>query len=160
MSATTRMKYAQNHLLPAVGVKYDFTRLGARRFLAGTWPHAETGENPGLCNGRSGEGARWNPFNTTLALAGSTLYNTLSPGFGVRNYDSADQGALAFAQTLRGDVRYADLLRLLRKRFVTRRQLIAALDASPWGTHQPLLGEADQAYMANRDFYNDYPIGA
>ena len=166
MSATTRQNFAQRFLLPALGVRYDPSRIGARRFLAGTWPHAETGENPGLCNGVPRQGARWNPFNTTLPMPHSTLYNELSPGFGVRNYATATDGAQAFAMTLTntknpdGTLMYGEFLRLLRKRFVTRKQLIAALDKTNWGTHEPLLSAADGAYMANRGFYNSYPIGA
>lgn len=160
MAATTRIWFAQHYLLPAIGVTYGPSRLGARRFLAGTWPHAETGEKPGLCNGKPGEGAKWNPFNTTLQLPGSTFYNTLAPGVGVQNYVSAEQGAQAFARTLTGDVRYGPFFDLLRKRWVKQADLIEALDASPWGTHEPLLDYAFQAYMAHRGFYNYYPIGA
>lgn len=159
MSATTRIHFART-VMSDLAIPDTLAHIGARRFLAGTWPHAETGEKPGLCNGKPGEGARWNPFNTTLVLPGSTFYNHITPTIGVQDYLTEHDGAIAVVRTLEGDARYATFLALLRKRWVTQKQLCNALDKTPWGTHQPLLENARQAYMANRGFYNYYPIGA
>lgn len=159
MAALTRRKFAVL-LMDALDIPDTLAHVGTRRFLAGTWPHAETGERPGLCNGVPGEGARWNPFNTTLPLAGSTFYNHLSPTTGVQNYRTAADGALAFKHTLLGDARYAAFVHALSKPGMTQRQLCIELDATPWGTHLALLEAARKAYNANRSFYNNYPIGA
>jgi len=145
-------------LLRELGIPDTLPHVGARRFLI-SWMHAETGEKPGLCNGIPGQGARWNPLNTTLQLPFSTFYNHLSPTTGVQNYWTADDGANAFRITLEGDVRYKDFLALLAKKGVFQRDLADALDKTPWGTHQPLIGHAVDAYNNNRKFYNHYPIG-
>lgn len=45
-------------------------------------------------------GAAFNPLNTTQPAPGSTLFNTLSPGFGVRNYTSYQQGVQVVASQI------------------------------------------------------------
>jgi hypothetical protein len=117
--------------------------------------HAESGEHPGLCNGKAGQGAAWNPLNTTLALPGCTSYNTVP----VRNYASQADGARAVALTLHGDQRYAPVLAALARPFVTVKAINATIAASPWGTPGWLLEDARTAYNADRAFFNLYPIG-
>jgi hypothetical protein len=153
----TRKRFA-SLLLDELGVPDTLLHIGARRFLT-AWMHAESGEHPGFCNGVPGQGAKWNPLNTTLQLPGSTFYNNLSTTTGVQNYKSSGDGTRAVAITLRGDARYADFLELLAKPGVFQRDLADAIDKTPWGTHQPLIGEAVDAYNRNRKFFNTYPIG-
>lgn len=153
----TRRQFA-GMLLTELGIPNTATHVGARRFLV-AWMHAETGEHPGLCNGLQGQGAAWNPLNTTLPMPGSTFYNHLSSTTGVQNYQTAGDGAVAFRRTLEGDVRYNDFVSLLQRPFAFQRDLADELDKTPWGTHQPLIGNAVDAYNSNRKFFNRYPCG-
>lgn len=153
----TRRQFA-GMLLKEMGVPDTDAHVGARRFLV-AWMHAETGEHPGLCNGVSGEGAAWNPLNTTLKMPGSTFYNHLSTTTGVQNYATAKDGTVAFRRTLEGDTRYAELVSLFKTPGSTQADLATALDKSPWGTHKPLITVAIEAYNHDRKFFNRYPIG-
>jgi len=157
MPTMTRRAFA-HILMEELGVPDTLAHIGARRFLV-AWMHGESGENPGFCNGVDGQGAKWNPLNTTLPLPGSTFYNHLSPTTGVQNYRFAPDGALAVRQTLEGDKRYAQLLALFHKSFVRQRELGDALAKSPWGTHEPLVTNMLNGYNNNRRHFNTYPIG-
>jgi len=142
-------------IMGLLGIPNTITHVGARRALT-AWMHAESGEHPGLCNGLPGQGARWNPLNTTLALPGCTSYNSVP----VRNYAAQADGALAVVRTLEEDTRYAPVIAALRKPFVNVKTVNKAIAASPWGTPGWLLEDARTAYQRNRAFYNTYPIGA
>lgn len=82
--------------------------------------------------------ARFNIYNTTLEMPGSTLFNELGPGFGVRNYASYDDGVTATARTLnrgadRNEHGYALIRRLMRNNAPAAR-ILEAVEASDWGT--------------------------
>jgi hypothetical protein len=148
---TTRADFSKQCLIAATGVN----RRGAHRALC-AWSIAESGTRP--CDGDVG--ANWNPWNTTLQLPGSTFYNLLASGIGVQNYTSAAQGAQAFAKTLHGDVRYATLLEVLARKYVSVKTVFLALDASPWGTHEPLLTAVRERYAADMETINELPVGS
>lgn len=147
----TRMQFATQCLIATVGV----APRGARRALC-AWSIAESGTRP--CDGRLG--AAWNVWNTTLPLPGSTYYNHLTSTSGVQNYASAAQGAEAFARTLHGDARYLTLLDALARPFVYAHTVLHAIDGSPWGTHEPLLGDCLTRYNKDRAIINLLPVGA
>lgn len=150
---TTRIEFARDCLIAATGV----SRRGARRALC-AWSIAESGTRP--CNGQPNQGANYNCWNTTLQLPGSTFYNHLSPTTGVQNYVSATQGCQAFAKTLHGDARYADLLEVLGRKYVSMKTVFQALDASPWGTHEPLLTAVRERYAADMTIIDELPVGS
>ncbi len=141
--------------MAGLGIPNTLVHRGARRALV-AWMHAETGEHPGLCNGLPGQGARWNPMNTTMFMVGCTAYNSVP----VRNYLTQADGARAVVLTLEGDARYAPVIAALRKPFVTVKTVNAAIAVSPWGTPGWLLEDARTAFNANRAFFNTYQIGA
>lgn len=73
--------------------------------------------------------ARNNPWATTMPYPGCTEFNSV----GVKNYRTIDDGIQATVETLKnGD--YDTLLLRLRTRGTTPRALMAALNASPWGS--------------------------
>ena len=79
-----------------------------------------------------GYGGKNNPLNTTMAMPGSTIFNT----HGVRNYVSLDQGLEAAHKTLiLSDVRYGydRVVRRLRQSRPPHSTLTALIDSS-WGT--------------------------
>jgi len=89
----TRGEFARD-FAKRVGAEAD-TRTHVHTMVAlQAWMQAEHG-----INDESPE-ARFNPLNTTLEFPGSTLFNELSPGFGVRNYATYDDGLTATARTL------------------------------------------------------------
>lgn len=150
---TTRSLFARDCLIAAVGVN----RRGAHRALC-AWSIAESGVRP--CNGEPNQGANYNCWNTTLKLIGSTYYNHLTPTSGVQNYPTAAKGAEAFAKTLHGDARYAPLLDALVRPYVSMKTVLAAVDESPWGTHEPLLTAVRERYLADMAVINNLPVGS
>lgn len=96
--------------------------------LLDAWTVAEQG-NPARA-------AQFNPFNTTLDMPGSTLFNTLWPGGGVRNYPDWATGLKATAQTLLGS--FPGIVSALRAGTATP----ATIYTSNWGTGQFSLGDA------------------
>lgn len=147
-------------ILAELGIAHGWKHTGSKRALV-SWMHAESGEQPGLCNGIPGQGAAWNPLNTTLNLgAGCTSahnYNSVP----VRNYLSQECGARAVANTLlhTPDQGYEAIVAALAKPFNTVKAINRAIDASGWGTHLALLTAAASAYAKNRTFYNTYSVG-
>ena len=105
----------EHELLGAMGIKPSAARLSFLR----AWAACEGGT------------ARFNPFNTTLELAGATRYNRA----GVRSYSDRYQGLAATLLTLR--LPYYDALRKalaapnLSAVAIARRSTVA-LDT--WGT--------------------------
>jgi cell wall-associated NlpC family hydrolase len=84
-----------------------------------------------------------NPFNTTQPMSGSSFYNNLGGGIGVRNYTTAQQGIDATITTLTNG-RYGNIIGALREGD-NAMKAAAALAASPWGTGaltQKVLGGA------------------
>lgn len=152
MARMTRAQYA-NGILVGLGLRRWAILLrhrGARRALVAVML-AESGHEP--CNGTSG--ARNNPLNTTQAEPGATNFNAVP----VRNYPTAAEGIQAVLDTLHGDARFAGLITALRTRGVKAATVLDAWDRSPWGTHQPLLGEALQSFMLDRSYYNSLEVG-
>lgn len=86
------------------------------------WAQSESG--PPLSQG----GAVWNPFNTTLALPGSTNFNSV----GVKNYVTWQDGAHATAKTL-SSKKYVKLTKALGDG-TSAMDMAVALAATPWGT--------------------------
>jgi hypothetical protein len=79
---------------------------------------------------RQAEGgtARYNPFNTTQRMPGSSAYNTV----GVQHYPDPQTGVNATVKTILNG-RYANLVAALRAG-TSSRAMVQALAASPWGT--------------------------
>jgi len=79
---------------------------------------------------RQAEGgtARYNPFNTTPRMTGSSAYNRV----GVQNYPDPQTGVNATVKTILNG-RYANLVAALRAG-TSSRAMAQALAASPWGT--------------------------
>lgn len=148
----TRIEFAVG-ILEGLGIGTGWAHRGAKRALV-SWMHAETGEHPGYCNGLLGEGARYNPLNTTLPWPLATDYNNV----GVKNYPTARAGIAATVATLK-ESQYAGIVQLLALPLASAKSINRAIDASPWGSHEPLLSEALSSYNTNRSFYNNYPVG-
>jgi len=127
----TRGEFARD-FAKRVGAEAD-TRTHVHTMVAlQAWMQAEHG-----INDESPE-ARFNPLNTTLEFPGSTLFNELSPGFGVRNYATYDDGLTATARTLnraadRGEHGYRLVRRLMRNN-APAAKILEAVEASNWGT--------------------------
>lgn len=92
-----------------------------------TWFDVEHGDT-GLTGGFD-QGGRYNPFDTTLKVPGSTSYNAA----GVQNYPSATVGIEATAATLE-EPAYRNLLSEMRSGHASLAQLEDAENASPWGS--------------------------
>lgn len=87
---------------------------------------------------RQHEGGRatWNPFNTTLNLPGSTLYNDLGRGIGVRNYVDRAQGLQATISTLKQS-NYAGIVQAIKNinnDKITINKAMEAVNNSNWGS--------------------------
>jgi hypothetical protein len=114
-----RSQFGQAVLLkiaPHVG----FTRERAGFFIA--WAAFEGSE------------ALNNPFDTTEPYDGATDYNSV----GVKNYLTWEDGVDATVRTLVNGY-YEHFLKVLRNEKSTVRELLNALDATPWGSHPTTL---------------------
>jgi hypothetical protein len=83
-----------------------------------------------------GGGARYNPFNTTLRLPGSTTYNSV----GVQNYVDAAQGVEATVKTLKEN--HGQRYHLIRRRLranASAGEIVRAFGESAWGTNLTLV---------------------
>jgi hypothetical protein len=76
-----------------------------------------------------GKGGRYNPFNTTFSISGSTNYNK----HGVKNYSSAQEGLIATIRTLTNG-KYNCILNGLRKNLGARTIASCRGDLKTWGT--------------------------
>lgn len=82
-----------------------------------------------------GGDARYNPFNTTLRLPGSTTYNSV----GVQNYTDAAQGVEATVKTLKEQGHgYHKIRRRLRAN-ASAGEIVRAFGESAWGTNLTLV---------------------
>lgn len=86
-----------------------------------------------------GTAARYNPLATTTRRPGSTAFNR-NAGFPVQNFASLQDGISATAQTLRNG-RYGPLVNLLARGNASMNDLAKAVQQSPWGTKQGLIGQ-------------------
>jgi hypothetical protein len=77
-----------------------------------------------------GGGARFNPFNTTLRMPGSTNYNSV----GVQNYVTAAQGVEATVKTLKENGHGYEKIRKLLRANGSAAEILKAIGASDWGT--------------------------
>jgi len=107
------------------------TRTKAANALLG-WMIAESGAN--LCNGVPGNGARYNPLNTTKVMGEKcdiSNYNSV----GVKNYASKKCGVQATVATLENP-RYRDVVRQLKRVIYPgwRNRFANAVQESGWGT--------------------------
>ena len=105
----------------------------ARDVLAlGGWPTHQSNHTALVC-AFAGEGtkARFNPWATTRPEPGATDFNTSH----VKNYVSWEQGVKATVDTLKNG-NYQEIIDCLRRHDAAAVTL-AAIDASPWGTHFP-----------------------
>jgi hypothetical protein len=85
-----------------------------------------------------GGSAKYNPFNTTLKMPGSTDYNKVAPGIAVQNYISAEQGIAATVKTLHGTGHgYEKIIRRLRKNAFAIAICMAIVE-SDWGTGEAI----------------------
>jgi peptidoglycan hydrolase-like protein with peptidoglycan-binding domain len=85
---------------------------------------------------RQAEGATaaFNPFNTTQPWPGSTRYNDLGDGVGVRNYDSAETGITATVKTMLNGY-YNTIVEMLRNDSEPMKIATEALpELKTWGT--------------------------
>jgi hypothetical protein len=102
-------------------------------------------------------GARFNPLNCTLKMAGSTAFNW-NGGFPVQNYVSLEQGLEATVKTLDGEgLGYGPVRQGLRDNDHPRVTL-AAVEASAWGTGglaRSIVDDVKNSYHQ----YADQPIG-
>jgi len=81
-----------------------------------------------------GGSARFNPFNSTRRLPGSTDYNRLPNGVAVQNYASPHQGIEATVLTLmENQPGYARIRKRLRNN-ADADEIIKAIGESSWGT--------------------------
>lgn len=101
------------------------------------WSVAESGTLP--LTGVPGEGARYNPLNTTYPMAGSTDYRATPT---VQSYASVEDGILATARTLKlatvgaGPSGYDAIRQALKHRL---RNFPKAVGNSQWGTSGPMV---------------------
>lgn len=86
-----------------------------------------------------------NPFATTQPWSNSTEFNSV----GVRNYESVEDGIGATVHTLNYG-QYDYLREVLRNVHSTPREMIGALNASPWGSYVSieLFEEVEKNYTA------------
>ena len=152
MATPTRHQFAHDVLLGVAGVS-GLNYLGPLWALVG-WTIAESGSHP--CNGVSGQGARYNPLNTTLVLPGSTSYNSI----GVQNYTSYEQGVQATVSTL-SETPYAKVVKALNHTGQYDRAALVLWEVvgSPWGTagKDAYNGLAD--FLDDKSFYNQLTLG-
>lgn len=127
-------------------------QLGAWRAF-GAWELAESGTN--VCNGISGQGAKWNPYNTTMPAPNSTCYN--QPAC-VRNYPTYLSGVQATVKTLNLNA-YGPIRAAITTDGVSARQVMEAIATTPWGTSLEGLLNALEEYQLHRSYYNGLPIG-
>jgi hypothetical protein len=91
-----------------------------------------------------GGSAKYNPFNTTLKMPGSTDYNKIAPGVAVQNYTSAAQGIAATVKTLHGASHgYERIVRRLRKNAFAIAICMAIVE-SDWGTGEAFDDDEDE----------------
>jgi len=86
-----------------------------------------------------GTSARFNPLATTTRRPGSTAFNR-NGGYPVQNFKSIEDGISATAQTLTNG-RYGPLVSLLARGNASAQDLSKAVQQSPWGTKQGLIGQ-------------------
>lgn len=148
-----RADFAHDVLLAVAGVSGQ-PHVGALWALGG-WMVAESGHEP--CTGVSGQGAAYNPLNTTLHQVGSTQYNSA----GVQNYASYTGGVQATVDTL-NDPRYAKLVKTMKTAGTTgeAQRVLWEVTGSPWGTPGHLLYTALATFVADRSTYNRIPVGS
>jgi len=91
--------------------------------------NGESGAEP--CNGVPGQGARFNPLNTTYNLPPCTDYNSVH----VRNYASWSQGIAATVATYKL-VYYVKVRAAMLDPKASAVDVAEAIAASPWGTGQ------------------------
>jgi hypothetical protein len=169
MSEIVTRYYLAGMILRQVGVEhpYKYRHIGARRALVAWMGEESSWFAP--CNGVPGQGAAFNPLNTTQNVAGGTsgLYNKVP---GVKNYFSALYGAEAVAQTLsQGGHNYEPIVALMNKKYVHGVDILKAVADSDWGTFHNADGspnyELAQAIMdtynnsKNRDVFNAVQVG-
>lgn len=116
----------QNQLLTYLNAPATPTNVN---FLT-TWAQQEGGA--GYANT-----AYYNPFNTTLAMPGSSAIAGNSAG--VQGYSSQTQGLVATASTLLQS-NYTGIVNLLRSGNASTNQLQYAVNSSSWGTNFPGVG--------------------
>ena len=105
----------------------------ARDVLAlGGWPTHQSNHTSLVC-WMAGEGtaAKRNPFATTRPAEGAWNFNSV----GVKNYPSLAVGIKATVDTINNG-NYAEIIACLRRHDAAAVTL-AAINASPWGTHFP-----------------------
>lgn len=83
-----------------------------------------------------GTRAAFNPLATTRRWPGSTAFNAV----GVRNFKTPQDGIRATAETLRNGY-YGPILALLERGNASMSDLARAVQQSPWGTKQGLIGK-------------------
>lgn len=86
-----------------------------------------------------GTKAGFNPLATTTHRPGSTAFNS-NGGFPVQNFRTLQDGISATAQTLLNG-HYGGLVKLLQSGNATQADLARAVQQSPWGTKQGLIGK-------------------
>lgn len=112
------------------------------------WSAAESGS--AICNGT--HGAKFNLYNTTWSLPGSTRYNSV----GVRNYLSFTDGVVATVATLSLSY-YSELVEAC-KDGAGLGHLANLLSHCPWGTGDAIWAGID-AVKKNPDSYRSIQIG-
>jgi hypothetical protein len=126
--AITRNEFA-TRVLQKLGIP---ERPRAVKCLVG-WMVAESGDNK--CTGKSGDGAKFNPLNTTKVLQNCIIddYNSV----GVKNYASVDCGIKATAATLELP-NYDEVRRELRRVRIPgwKVRFSQAVGKSSWGTSE------------------------
>ena len=99
--------------------------------------------------------AHYNPLNTTLKEPGSSPMNDLGHGMGVQSYPNWGTGYKATVDTLNQNQRgYAAIRDALKKGSDTQ-AVIAAVNASDWGTH--IRGGSSQGFSADVTTANGTP---
>lgn len=153
-------------ILKHLGIGSGWKHLASRRALV-AWMGPESGwTSP--CDGVAG--ARFNPLNTTLFVAGGTSSHKYNQVPGVQNYESADFGAIAVANTLlNSEVRYnyGPVIDALRTPFNRQRTILARVAESGWGTfhhrdgtpNYEFVGQIVSTYNHNRTKYNNVLVG-
>lgn len=78
--------------------------------------------------------AKFNPYNTTWEMPGSTPYNFVAPGVAVQNYVSPRQGQEATIKTFRSKGHGYERIIKLMKEDAPAWQICVAIVESDWGT--------------------------
>lgn len=141
----------------AVLARLGCYQLAAFRAL-GAWELAESGPSdlgPGFCNGVPGEGAKWNPLNTTMPWPNSTDYNTSAH---VKNYKTFVDGREATVKTLLL-TQFRPIVDALRTDGGGVQPIFDAIGSTPWGTSTKGLEDAWQRYKDSPEEFNGYRIG-